>query len=80
MSGLRNKIYLPFAEHRAALFAFAKPKFSLFQMKLTVLNFSLKKSLLSSVELLSATNISASIFCIAFSTEHRHCSKKNFTL
>ncbi len=80
VSGLRNKIYFPLAKTNAKLFALAKPVFFSFHINLTSLNLPLKNCLLLSVELLSTTKISASTFFTAFVTEHRHCSKKNFTL
>jgi hypothetical protein len=62
------------------LFAFAKPLFVLFHLKITCGNLDPRYSLLPSVELLSITNISALIFVQALTTEQRHCSKKYFTL
>src|SRR4051794_12025172 len=78
VSGFKNRIYFPLATDKAMLFALAKPTFFPFHINLTALNFSLKKLLLPSDELLSTTKISASISLTALVTEHRHCSKKNF--
>ena len=80
VSGFKNKMYLPVASFSAILLALENPIFSLFHINFTLLNLSLKKSLLSSEELLSTTNTSVFMFPTAFITEHKHCSKKYFTL
>lgn len=80
VSGLRNKIFSPFASLNASLLAFAKPALAFFQIKCTCENRLAKNGALPSVELLSITMISASIFAQAFITLQRHCSKKYFTL
>src|SRR5437763_1982546 len=80
VSGFKNRMYSPVASFRARLFALLNHVFAVFHMNLTLLNLDAKKSLLPSVDLLSITIISASIFSQAFTTERRHCSRKYFTL
>ena len=80
VSGFKKSIKSPFALARAWLLALAKPALLLFHKNLTPANAGSSKALLPSVELLSATITSASIFKQAFCTENRHCSKKCFTL
>ena len=80
VSGFKKRINSPLAAASAWLFALENPMLLLFQIKLIAGNTGSRNSLLPSVELLSATIISASIPIQAFCTEYRHCSRKYFTL
>jgi hypothetical protein len=76
VSGLRSMMYSPFAILIAWLLALANPKFSLFSMKVTCGNLSLRKAMESSLLLLSATMISCEMPSPAFSMERMHCQGK----
>jgi hypothetical protein len=80
VSGFRNKINCPVAFLIAKLLAFEKPRLDSFQIKSTFGKSVGSTEALSSLDALSTTIISASIFLDAFSTECKQASMKYLTL